>query len=81
MVMSPDDFYAKYESGNFTCGFRTPVPLEGREFYRSRMVKKIGTNEDITSPSTFSYVPLNRPDLVSRGSMNNEGQSMFYASL
>lgn len=80
-VMSPDDFYAKYESGNFTCGFRTPVPLEGRDFYRSRMVKKIGTNEDITSPSTFSYVPLNRPDLVSRGRMNKEGQSMFYASL
>ena len=80
-VMSPDDFYAKYESGDFKCGFRTPVPLEGQDFYRSRMAKKIGANEDLTSPATFSYVPLDRPDLVSRGRMNKEGQSMFYASL
>ena len=80
-VMSPDDFYAKYESGNFKCGFRTPIPLEGQDFYRSRMTKKIGVSEDLSSPSTFSYVPLNRPDLVSRGRMNKDGQSMFYASL
>ena len=80
-VMSAKEFYEKYERGDFKCGFRTPVPLKGQDFYRSRMVKKVGANEDVTSPSTFSYVPLDRPEIVGRGRMNKEGQSLFYASL
>lgn len=45
------------------------------------MAAKIGKDEDLTLPSTFSYVPIEKSDVISRGRMNKKGQSMFYASL
>lgn len=51
--------------------------------YRSRLQSSIDENEDLTSPSTFSYVPLdfakNKP--IGLGRCNYTGQSVFYASL
>lgn len=51
--------------------------------YRSRLERKVGNEEDLSSPQTFSYVPLeitNRhfPNLQRA---NFSGQSVFYGSL
>lgn len=59
-------------------------PLGGDfNVYRSRMGNSIGADEDITNPSTFSYVPKNKcsssfPPLQR---CNFSGQSVFYASM
>ena len=59
-------------------------PLGGDfNVYRSRMGNSIGTDEDITNPSTFSYIPQNKcsssfPPLQR---CNFTGQSVFYASM
>ena len=59
-------------------------PLGGDfNIYRSRMGNSIGADEDITNPSTFSYVPKNKcsssfPPLQR---CNFSGQSVFYASM
>lgn len=48
--------------------------------YRSRLASDV--KNDITLPSTFSYVPLscNANGIPKRGRMNLSGQSFFYAS-
>lgn len=48
--------------------------------YRSRLASDV--KDDITLPSTFSYVPLayNAKNIPKRGRMNLSGQSFFYAS-
>lgn len=59
-------------------------PLGGDfNVYRSRMGNSIGADEDITNPSTFSYIPQNKcsssfPPLQR---CNFTGQSVFYASM
>lgn len=80
-MLAEDDFYNKYENANIKCAFRTPVSLDKLAFYRSRMAATIGKDEDLTSPSTFSYVPIEKSRHIRRGRMNKKGQSMFYASL
>lgn len=80
-MLAEDVFYKKYENANFKCAFRNPVSINNLAFYRSRMAAKIGKDEDLTLPSTFSYVPIEKSDVISRGRMNKKGQSMFYASL
>ena len=57
-MLAEDEFYDKYENANIKCAFRTPVSLDNLSFYRSRMAATIGKDEDLTSPSTFSYVPI-----------------------
>lgn len=46
------------------------------------MADGIGKHEDLSNPSTFSYVPqtLNEKGLPKMGRANYEGQSIFYAS-
>ena len=80
-MLAEDEFYDKYENANIKCAFRTPVSLDNLSFYRSRMAATIGKDEDLTSPSTFSYVPIEKSRYIRRGRMNKKGQSMFYASL
>lgn len=51
--------------------------------YRSRLERKVGKDEDLSSPQTFSYVPLataneHFPNLQRA---NFSGQSVFYGSL
>lgn len=55
----------------------------GFDVYRSRMGDSIEADEDITNPSTFSYVP-NKKCTSSRPPLqrcNFSGQSVFYASM
>ena len=51
--------------------------------YRTRPKKNIKSDEDISSPSTFSYVPieLNIKKIPLIGRFNLDGQSIFYASI
>lgn len=50
--------------------------------YRGRLAEDVGQNEDLSSPATFSYVPLalNKDGLPKMGRLNYKGQSIFYAS-
>lgn len=50
--------------------------------FRGRLAEDIGKNEDLSRPSTFSYVPLelNEKGLPRMGRANYKGQSIFYAS-
>ena len=50
--------------------------------FRGRLAEDIGKNEDLSRPSTFSYVPLelNEKGLPRMGRANYRGQSIFYAS-
>lgn len=79
--LSEEEFYKRFENANFRCRLRNPVKIEDLTFYRSRLVSSVNEKEDITSPSTFSYIPLEKSQYVKRGRMNKKGQSMFYASL
>mgnify|MGYP003300064568 CR=1 FL=1 len=51
--------------------------------YRTRPKSNIKDDEDLSSPSAFSYVPieLNLKKIPSIGRFNKEGQSVFYASI
>lgn len=51
--------------------------------YRGRLADDVGKKEDLSSPATFSYVPLtlNKDGLPKMGRANYKGQSIFYASL
>jgi len=64
-----------------TFPFTTPKYIE-TSLYRVRPHKKI-KNEDFAKVSTFSYVPreLNKKGIPSMGRFNQNGQSIFYASL
>lgn len=64
-----------------TFPFTTPKYIE-TSLYRVRPHKKI-KNEDFAKVSTFSYVPreLNKKGFPSMGRFNQNGQSIFYASL
>ena len=50
--------------------------------YRGRLADDVGRKEDLSSPATFSYVPLvlNKDGLPKMGRANYKGQSIFYAS-
>lgn len=50
--------------------------------YRGRLAEDVGKKEDLSSPATFSYVPLalNKDGLPKMGRLNYKGQSIFYAS-
>lgn len=50
--------------------------------YRGRLADDVGKKEDLSSPATFSYVPLvlNKNGLPKMGRANYKGQSIFYAS-
>ena len=51
--------------------------------YRSRLERKVGKEEDLSSPQTFSYVPLASTNkyFPNLQRANFSGQSVFYGSL
>lgn len=51
--------------------------------YRSRLERKVGKEEDLSSPQTFSYVPLQftNKQFPNLQRANFSGQSIFYGSL
>ena len=58
----------------------TGIPIN---LYRSRLERKVGEKEDLTSPQTFSYVPLTSTNehFPNLQRANFSGQSIFYGSL
>lgn len=49
--------------------------------YRSRLVSDIKEDENINSPTPFSYIPLSKKELVKRQRLNLEYSPIFYSSL
>lgn len=74
------DLQNKYK-GKLNLILREPIIVNAPVvLYRSRLASDV--KDDITLPSTFSYVPLsyNAKNIPKRGRMNLTGQSFFYAS-
>ena len=83
-TMDEQTYRASYENKERAMGFIQHQPLGGDfDIYRSRMADTIQPDEDITNPSTFSYVPKNKCTSTFPGLQrcNFSGQSIFYASL
>lgn len=73
-----------YENKSFPMIFVQHEPLGGDfDVYRSRMADSIMPDEDITNPSTFSYMPKKKcsASVPSIQRCNFSGQSVFYASM
>lgn len=80
--MDEINFCKEFDNDDFL--YHTNVPFEGGfDIYRSRLEKDMGANEDITKPSTFSYVPfeMRTRSFPKLHRCNYSGQSIFYASL
>ena len=83
-IMDEKTFRRTYEKDQGTLPFNViqlaqiPVSL-----YRSRLERKVGSSEDLSSPQTFSYVPLTSTNehFPNLQRANFSGQSIFYGSL
>lgn len=82
-ILSRTEFEKKYKGNPIEIVLNVPVILnESVPLFRGRLAEDIGKNEDLSSPATFSYVPLdlNKRGLPKMGRANYKGQSIFYAS-
>jgi len=83
-TMDEQTFRRTYENDQGTLPFsviRLPdIPLS---LFRSRLERGVGSKEDLSSPQTFSYVPLasTNADFPKLQRANFSGQSIFYGSL
>ena len=83
-TMDEQDFRSNFENDKGTlplCFIQlTGIPIN---LYRSRLERKVGEKEDLTSPQTFSYVPLTSTNehFPNLQRANFSGQSIFYGSL
>ena len=83
-MMDEQTFRRTYENDQGTLPFSAiHLPNISLSLYRSRLERGVGSKEDLSSPQTFSYVPLastntNSPKLQRA---NFSGQSIFYGSL
>lgn len=83
-IMDEKTFRRTYEKDQGTLPFNViqlaqiPVSL-----YRSRLERKVGSSEDLSSPQTFSYVPLTSTNehFPNLQRANFSGQFIFYGSL
>lgn len=77
-------FRQTYENDQGVLPFSTihlhNIPIS---LYRSRLERKVGNKEDLSSPRTFSYVPLELANgyFPNLQRANFSGQSIFYGSL
>lgn len=84
MIMDEQTFRRTYENDQGTLPFSVillpNVPLS---LYRSRLERKVASEEDLSSPQTFSYVPLaaTNEHFPNLQRANFSGQSIFYGSL
>lgn len=83
-IMDEKTFRLTYEKDHGTlpfCIIHLPqIPLS---LYRSRLERKVGSDEDLSSPQTFSYVPQSSTNehFPNLQRANFSGQSIFYGSL
>lgn len=82
-TLSKTEFENKYKGKAIPIILNAPCVFNDSTFlYRGRLAKDVDLNEDLSSPATFSYVPLflNKIGKPQMGRANYEGQSIFYAS-
>lgn len=82
--MDEQTFKRTYENDQGTLPFCVKVLQDTSIcFYRSRLERKIGCMEDLSSPQTFSYVPLamTNEHFPNLHRANFSGQSVFYGSI
>ena len=82
--MDEQTYRETYETREGTMAFVQHQPLGGGfNIYRSRMADSIHSDEDITNPASFSYIPKEKcsPTFPKLQRCNFTGQSMFYASM
>lgn len=82
-TQSREKFEGKYKGKPIKIILNVPVVINNTlPLFRGRLAKKVGKEEDLSNPATFSYVPLkmNMDGKPQKGRANYEGQSIFYAS-
>ena len=82
-TLSRTEFENKYKGKAIPIILNAPYVFNGSTYlFRGRLAEDVGLNEDLSSPATFSYVPLflNKIGKPKMGRANYEGQSIFYAS-
>lgn len=83
-TMDEQTFRQTFEKGQGVLPFSIihlpDIPIS---LYRSRLERKIGNKEDLSSPQTFSYVPseITNEHFPNLQRANFSGQSVFYGSL
>ena len=82
-TLSSKEFEKEYKGKVIKIILNAPVVFnESIPLYRGRLAEDVGRSEDLSNPTTFSYVPrvLNKYGLPKMGRANYKGQSIFYAS-
>ena len=82
-TLNKTEFENKYKGKVIPIILKTPYVFNGSTYlFRGRLAENVGFDEDLSSPATFSYVPLvlNKGGLPKMGRANYNGQSIFYAS-
>jgi len=83
-TLNEDEFDMIYNDGSIKMLLTNPSIInESISLYRGRLARDVSEKEDLSSPSTFSYVPLtlNKYGCPQRGRANYKGQSIFYSSV
>jgi hypothetical protein len=82
-TLSRTEFENKYKGKVIPIILNAPCVFNDSTYlFRGRLAKDVDMKEDMSSPATFSYVPLflNKIGKPKMGRANYEGQSIFYAS-
>jgi len=82
-TLSRTEFENKYKGKVIPIILNAPCVFNGStSLFRGRLAEDVGLDENLSSPATFSYVPLflNKNGKPKMGRANYEGQSIFYAS-
>ena len=82
-TLSKIEFEKEYKGNPIQIILSAPLVFnDSMCLYRGRLADDVGKKEDLSSPATFSYVPLvlNKDGLPKMGRANYKGQSIFYAS-
>ena len=82
-TLSKIEFEKEYKGNPIQIILSAPLVFnDSMSLYRGRLADDVGKKEDLSSPATFSYVPLvlNKDGLPKMGRANYKGQSIFYAS-
>ena len=82
-TLSKMEFEKKYKGNHIGIPLKVyDIINDSLPLYRGRLAKHVRIDEDLSSPTTFSYVPLslNEKGMPEIERANYKGQSIFYAS-
>ena len=82
-TLSKMEFEKKYKGNHIGIPLKVyDIINDSLPLYRGRLAKHVRIDEDLSSPTTFSYVPLslNEKGIPEIERANYKGQSIFYAS-